>query len=121
MFLCARDASSRHLEASNDVNDNVHSRDISSIVLKRPDPLSCGVLTLSHSSVRRPEVSVDFAAYLQLLDTSTRLVAQVLGVHTLSPSLRFSAGESVAVDAAEWWKEVQRQSIALVQGPESAE
>ncbi|KAI9909734.1 hypothetical protein PsorP6_014909 [Peronosclerospora sorghi] len=56
-----------------------------------------------------------FAAYVQTLDTSTRLVAHVLHVHPLSPSLRFSAGELVTVDAATWWHEVQRQSIAFVQ------
>ncbi|KAG3004078.1 hypothetical protein PC121_g18935 [Phytophthora cactorum] len=63
----------------------------------------------------------DASAYLQLLDALTRLVAQLLDVHTLSPSLRFSAGETVGVDAAEWWEEVQKQSIALVQRQEAAQ
>ncbi|CAI5733387.1 unnamed protein product [Peronospora farinosa] len=119
MFLCTRDASSRSFQASHDVNDHPHSTETSSFVSGRLDPFFRVVLTLSRSSRRRPQDSVNFAAYLELLDTLTRLVAQVLNVHLLSPSLCFSAGELVAVDAGEWWKEVQRQSIALVQGPET--
>ncbi|RLN20981.1 hypothetical protein BBI17_009050 [Phytophthora kernoviae] len=71
---------------------------------------------------RSPEASENGepSAYLQVLDALTRLIAQLLDVHTLSPALRFSAGQQVAVDAAEWWKEVQRQSIALVQRLEAA-
>ncbi|KAE9107529.1 hypothetical protein PF002_g7829 [Phytophthora fragariae] len=84
MFLCAREASAGPRGASD--------------VTQAPPPSTADDAASS--------------SYLQLLDALTRLVARLLDVHTLSPSLRFEAGESVAVDAAEWWREVQRRSIA---------
>ncbi|KAF4031093.1 U-box domain [Phytophthora infestans] len=99
MFVCAR---------AQGGSEDVHAL---------PDSLNASLSTSQRAS-RDSSLSVaidDASSYLQLLGALTRFVAQLLDVHTLSPSLRFSAGESVAVDAAEWWKEVQRQSIALSQ------
>ncbi|KAL7688744.1 putative Zinc finger, ZZ-type, U box domain, Zinc finger, RING/FYVE/PHD-type [Plasmopara halstedii] len=58
--------------------------------------------------------SQDASMYLELLNTLTRFVAQLLDVHVLSLSIQFSAGETVAADALEWWKEVQRKTFVLV-------
>ncbi|KAK1942030.1 Ubiquitin conjugation factor E4 B [Phytophthora citrophthora] len=121
MFLCARDASVQAPDGAEDAHAPPHSADSVSSFSHHPDPLPARVLPPCTSRFTLPEDSSDSAAYLQLLDALTRLVARLLNVHTLSLSLQFSAGETVAVDASEWWKEVQRQSIALIQRQESAQ
>lgn len=117
MFLCARDASARPQGASDDAQAAPHSPADAQVADPRPPRAPA----LQRPPFRRADDAQASAAYLQVLDALTRLVAQLLDVHTLSPSLRFAAGESVAVDAAEWWREVQRQSIARVQRQERAE
>ncbi|KAG7380295.1 Ubiquitin conjugation factor E4 B [Phytophthora pseudosyringae] len=109
MFLCARDASARAADAAEGAHAPPPPPDDASSDPPRALP-----------PFRLPQDASDPAAYLQLLDALTRLVARLLGVHTLSRALRFSAGETVAVDAAEWWREVQAQSIAHVQRREAA-
>ncbi|ETP39039.1 hypothetical protein F442_13466, partial [Phytophthora nicotianae P10297] len=104
MFVCARTQGG----SEDDVHAFSESSSSSFSISQRASPAL--PLSVAHQ---------DASSYLQLLDTLTRLVAQLLDVHTLSPSLQFSAGETVAVDAAEWWKAVQRQSIALVQQQEA--
>ncbi|KAL3671045.1 hypothetical protein V7S43_004228 [Phytophthora oleae] len=121
MFLCARDASVRAPDGTEDAYTPPHSPDDVSFFSQHSDPSPARVLPLSTSPFTLPQDSSDSAAYLQLLDALTRLVAQLLNVHTLSSSLQFLASETVAVDASEWWKEVQRQSIALVQRQEGAQ
>ncbi|KAG1712421.1 hypothetical protein DVH05_000169 [Phytophthora capsici] len=121
MFLCARDASVGAPDGTEGAYGAPHSPDNVPPFSLHSDPSPSLAFPLYTSPFPLPQDSSDFAAYLQLLDALTRLVAQLLNVHSLSPSLRFTAGETVAVDASEWWKEVQRQSIALVQRQEGAQ
>ncbi|KAG7383649.1 Ubiquitin conjugation factor E4 B [Phytophthora boehmeriae] len=117
MFLCAREASTGPSGAPPHAQDALNSVVNVPATSESQSSRQSRVLTSKRSIGRSPEASEDgdSSAYLQVLNALTRLVAQLLDVHTLSPALRFSAGEQVAVDAVEWWKEVQKQSIALVQ------
>ncbi|KAL4087912.1 hypothetical protein PRIC1_012343 [Phytophthora ramorum] len=115
MFLCGRDASARPHSAVQEAERLPPTPDEASASAHLP----LSAIPRTRSPSRRPHDASDPAAYLQLLDALTRLVTQLLDVHNLSPSLRFSAGESVDVNAAEWWKQVQTQSIALVQRQEA--
>uniref|UniRef100_H3HCX8 U-box domain-containing protein n=1 Tax=Phytophthora ramorum TaxID=164328 RepID=H3HCX8_PHYRM len=115
MFLCGRDTSARPHSAVQEAERLPPTPDEASASAHLP----LSAIPRTRSPSRRPHDASDPAAYLQLLDALTRLVTQLLDVHNLSPSLRFSAGESVDVNAAEWWKQVQTQSIALVQRQEA--
>ncbi|KAG6582943.1 ubiquitin conjugation factor e4 [Phytophthora cinnamomi] len=118
MFLCARDASARPQGAPG----AAHALAPSSDDAQRPAPRPARALA-PHRPPLRPSLAEDAqasAAYLRVLAALTRLVAQLLDVHALSPSLRFVAGEAVAVDAAEWWRELQRRSVARLQRQEAA-
>jgi hypothetical protein len=108
MFLC-RDASARAPPGSQADSIRPPSPDSLPPSSEPQDP------SLPRASAARATSEAPDDAYLQRLDALTRLVVQLVDVHTLSPSLRFAAGESVEVDAARWWEELQRQSIALAQ------
>ncbi|POM68347.1 Hypothetical protein PHPALM_15502 [Phytophthora palmivora] len=119
MFLCARDASARPQDASDDAYVVLHSSDDAPTSAQRTESALPRGTALYTPPFLHPQDSTDSTAYLKFLDSLTRLLAQLLDVHALSPALQFSVGEMVAVDAVEWWKEVQKKSIAVVQRQES--
>ncbi|RLN20278.1 hypothetical protein BBJ28_00021833, partial [Nothophytophthora sp. Chile5] len=122
MFLCAREAPARPQESSRP-DEAIAETSIQASTNPQPQQRR-GSSATPHPApfFRRIDRPLDRegAAYLQLLDALQHVVAQLLGVHALSTALRFAPGEAIAVDAAEWWKELQRQSVALVRRRQAA-
>lgn len=53
--------------------------------------------------------------YLARLRATQALVTQLLDVHALSPVIRYEARRELAVDADEWWKEVEARGRVAAQ------